>query len=53
MKDALDSQDFYEICITYRQSLMGAAEFEAMKEWLRANATIGIKPINPIYEDPL
>lgn len=38
MQDALDTQDFYEVCQMYRHSLMGAKEFEALKDWVREYA---------------
>jgi hypothetical protein len=32
----LESQDFYEMCQQYRHSTMGATEFEALKQWIKA-----------------
>jgi hypothetical protein len=34
VKQALDSQDFYEVCQQYRHSWVGADEFEALKQWI-------------------
>ena len=34
MRQALESQDFYEMCQQYRHSLMGYDEFEALKAWI-------------------
>lgn len=53
--DVLESRDFYEACQAYRHSrdvplvegqLDPAAQFEALKSWIRRHCTVGWKPAN-------
>lgn len=34
LEEKLNSRDFYELCPQYRWSMMGADEFEAIKDYL-------------------
>lgn len=49
--DALDSRDFYEVCQQYRHDPIGVAGFECLKAWIRANATVRERSLNPEYLD--